>query len=184
MSLDLAAVLRRRKPEKRSRRLATRPATVRASAATISGRLAILIPDTCVYIDAAAGRLPLDAQALLRRAVQHHSSVCLGELAAGLGNMPPEASGYAAARMHYVGLMRSVPPGRTIVPDDGDWLEAGVLAGTLARLQDMQPHQRKDALNDALIYVSAAKAGAPVLTANADFDLLQQLHPAGSVIFY
>lgn len=40
--------------------------------------------------------------------------------------------------------------------------------------------QRKDALNDALIYLTASKRALPVLTDNhADFDLLQQLEPQG-----
>ena len=90
-------------------------------------RLSILVRDTCAYVDAAAGRLPPQAKALLSRAIQHHSSACLGELAGGLGNMPPAARGYAAARTHYVRLMRAIPPGRTIAPENGStlacWLE-------------------------------------------------------------
>jgi hypothetical protein len=40
-------------------------------------------------------------------------------------------------------------------------------------------------LNDALIFLSAAKAGLAVLTRNiADYDLLAQLAGRGSVIFY
>jgi predicted nucleic acid-binding protein len=66
------------------------------------------------------------------------------------------------------------------VPDADTWSAAGIVAGTLARLQGFQPHQRKDALNDALIYLTAIKQGIPVLTDNhTDFDLLQQLVPSG-----
>jgi hypothetical protein len=50
----------------------------------------------------------------------------------------------------------------------------------LARTQGFQPHQRKEMLNDALIFLTAARAGLPLLTSNrADFDLLQQLAPEG-----
>jgi hypothetical protein len=60
-----------------------------------------------------------------------------------------------------------------------------VVAGILARKQGFQPYQRKECLNDALIYLTAAKAGLPVLTANRDeFDLIQQIAPEGRFIHY
>jgi hypothetical protein len=55
----------------------------------------------------------------------------------------------------------------------------------LARTQGFQRHQRKECLNDALIFLTAAKAGLPVLTADRDqFDLIQQLAPAGQFVHY
>ena len=40
-------------------------------------------------------------------------------------------------------------------------------------------------LNDSLIYLQARRISAAVLTRNRrDFDLLNQVAPAGSVIFY
>jgi hypothetical protein len=40
-------------------------------------------------------------------------------------------------------------------------------------------------LNDVLIFLTAAKAGVPVLTANRDeFDLVQQLAPTGRFVHY
>jgi hypothetical protein len=45
------------------------------------------------------------------------------------------------------------------------WPEAGVIAGALAGTQGFQKHQRKECLEDALVYLSAAKAGLSVLTA-------------------
>ena len=60
-----------------------------------------------------------------------------------------------------------------------------MIAGTLARTQTYQKHQLKECLNDALIYLSAAKAGLPVLTANCDdFDLIQQLAPEGRFVHF
>lgn len=184
MAVDLAAALRRRKPEKRSQRLAVRDAGDRTLASARPSRIPALMPDTCVYIDAAADRLPVEAKALLETAAHHHSSVSLGEIAVGLGNMPPHAPGYRASRAYYTALMRAIPSHRVLVPDENDWLEAGILAGVVARVQTLAASQRKEVLNDALIYVSAAKAGLAVLTADLGFDLLQQLHPAGSVVFY
>jgi hypothetical protein len=40
-------------------------------------------------------------------------------------------------------------------------------------------------LNDALLFATARKHGCVVLTRNVvDFDLLQQLDPSGSILFY
>ncbi len=72
-----------------------------------------------------------------------------------------------------------------MAPDTEIWMDAGVVAGTLARTQRFQPHQRKNCLNDALIFLTAAKSGFPVLTANrTDFDLIQQLAPDGRFIHH
>lgn len=65
-----------------------------------------------------------------------------------------------------------------IRPDRDIWAEAGLVAGTLARTQGYQASQRKACLNDALILLTAAKTGLPVLTANRDeSDLIQQIVP-------
>ena len=78
-----------------------------------------------------------------------------------------------------------MPDSRLAVPGDQTWLEAGVIAGALARAQKFQNIQRKECLNDSLIYLSAAKFGLPVLTANLDeFDLIQQLAPEGGFIYF
>jgi predicted nucleic acid-binding protein len=114
-----------------------------------------------------------------------HCSVCLGELATGVANADPSRPTWPAIRDHYAALIDAVPESRLIVPDGQTWLEAGVIAGALARMQGFQKHQRKECLNDALIYLSAAKAGLPVLTANRDeFDIIQQIAPEGRFIHF
>jgi hypothetical protein len=46
-------------------------------------------------------------------------------------------------------------------------------------------HQRKECLNDALIYLTATEAEVPVLTADRNqFDLVQQLAPEGQFIHF
>ncbi|HLY56571.1 MAG TPA: hypothetical protein VKS60_13495, partial [Stellaceae bacterium] len=140
--------------------------------------------DTCAYIGAAAGRLPPAAKALLGTAIQYHCAASLGEIATGIGNLPPTRPDYAAVRTHYTGLIAAIPAGRVLAPNERDWIDGGLLAGALARRQNFQPHQRREALIDALIYVCAARAGLPVLTEDGDFDLLQQMFPSGTVIFY
>ncbi|WP_292584407.1 hypothetical protein [Mesorhizobium sp.] len=40
-----------------------------------------------------------------------------------------------------------------LAPNSQLWIEAGVIAGILARTQNFQPYQRKECLNDALIHI-------------------------------
>lgn len=149
-----------------------------------SGR-ALLVPDTNVYIRAAAGTLPALVQDLVERALLFHCSVCLGELATGIANANPSLPSWSALRDHYLELFDSIPSARLLNPDALVWTDAGVVAGVLARTQGFQRHQRKECLNDALIYLTAAKAGLPVLTAdNHQFDLIQRLAPEGQFIHF
>lgn len=117
------------------------------------------------------------------QALLFHCSVALAELAAGVANANPSRPGWPALRDHYIELFAAIPATRLLTPDAQVWADAGVIAGTLSRTQGFQPYQRKECLNDALIFLTAAKAGIPVLTANRDeFDLIQQLAPAGQFI--
>ena len=186
MTFSLREALRRRKPERKTGRLTPRPRGELAAAAGLprAGRPALLL-DTNVYISAAAGALSDAAAEVVERALLFHSSVCLGELAIGVANVDPSRPDWRAIRDHYAALIELVPKSRLVVPDGQTWLEAGVIAGTLARTQGFQKHQRKECLNDALIFLSAAKAGLPVLTANRDeFDLIQQLAPEGRFVYF
>ncbi|HMH05950.1 MAG TPA: hypothetical protein VK579_04635, partial [Terriglobales bacterium] len=77
------------------------------------------------------------------------------------------------------------PGYRAITPDSEIWREAGILSGTLARLQGYGRDQRRRVLNDALLFATARKHGCALLTRNViDFDLLQQLDPSGKALFY
>jgi predicted nucleic acid-binding protein len=185
MSIDLLRALRRRRPRQRRTEFKPRaPAELPAVADFPPGR-ALLVPDTNVYIMVAAGTLPTDAQRFVERALFFHCSVCLAELATGIANADSAAAGWSAMRRHYEKLFARIPATRVLTPDAPIWIEAGVIAGVLARSQGLQAHQRKECLNDALIYLTAAKAGLPVLTANTrEFDLIQQLAPEGRFICF
>ncbi len=77
------------------------------------------------------------------------------------------------------------PSHRILTPDRDMWREAGILAGLLARLQRYGKNEQRKALNDALIFLTAAKNGCVVLTRNlSEFDLLMQLDPRGQAVFY
>jgi predicted nucleic acid-binding protein len=150
---------------------------------TLSGGPLFLLLDTNVYINRAAGRLAPHIRAAIDQALLFHCSVALAELAVGVANADPARPGWSAMQSHYAELFADIPASRLVTPDAQVWTDAGVIAGTLARTQGFQPYQRKECLNDALIFLTAAKAGIPVLTANRDeFDLIQQIAPEGQFI--
>jgi predicted nucleic acid-binding protein len=60
-----------------------------------------------------------------------------------------------------------------------------MLAGLVARLSGGDPAGAPALLNDASLYLQALERGWIVLTRNLrDFDYLDQLLPAGRVLFY
>jgi predicted nucleic acid-binding protein len=186
LTIKLRASLRRIKPEKRLAQLTPRGHGELLSAADIGGdgRAAIVL-DTNAYIQSAAGTLPAAATVLMDRGLLFHCSVCVAELTTGVANANPKHAAWTALSDHYRDLIATIPPTRLLTPDPEIWAEAGLIAGTLARTQNYQRHQRKECLNDALIFLTAAKAGLPVLTANRDeFDLIQQLAPHGRFIHF
>jgi predicted nucleic acid-binding protein len=186
LSIDLDALLRRCKPEKRRGQLTPRPIQQLVAAASVAGtaRLA-LVPDTNVYIRNMSGTLPADVVFLLDNALQWHCSVCVAEITAGIAHYDPAAGNWRRVRRQYGILLGSIPDTRLLVPDGEIWHLAGVIAGTLARTQRFQPHQRKECLNDALIYLTAAKRGLPVVTANREeFDLIQQIAPGATFLYF
>ena len=183
MSIDLGGALRKLKPEKRTAQLVSRARDKLVHWTALSGAHPVLLLDTNVYINRAAGRLPAPLREVMDQALLFHCSVALAELAAGVANANPSRPGWPALRDHYIELFAAIPATRLMTPDAQVWADAGVIAGTLSRTQGFQPYQRKECLNDALIFLTAAKAGIPVLTANRDeFDLIQQLVPAGQFI--
>ncbi len=185
MSPDLQALLRRIKPDKHGAQLRPRPVEALVAAAAFPTGRVSLVPDTNVYIRAAAGTLPAPVADLLDRSLQFHCSVCLAELAVGVAAYSPQAAAWPAVRDHYAALFAAIPDRRILVPDAEVWTQAGLVAGCLARTQSFDRSGRAACLNDALILLSAAKAGLPVLTANRnDFDLIQQAARTGTFLHY
>jgi predicted nucleic acid-binding protein len=185
LSIDLGSVLRKRKPAKRTSQLTARPPAELADLAALPGAPLVLLLDTNVYISRAAGRLQRQVSEAIDRALLFHCSVALAELATGVANADPLRPGWSAMRNHYTELFADIPASRLLEPDAQIWIDAGVIAGTLARIQGFQRHQRKECLNDALIFLTAARAGIPVLTGNRnEFDLIQQIAPEGRFIHY
>jgi predicted nucleic acid-binding protein len=184
LSSEFRATLRRLKPEKHHHPLKRRPESDLDFLGDGS-RPARLLYDTTVYIDILQNRFPRDGELMLRATEAWHSPVTESELAAACGLLDPAHPGTRQTIEELAGIMERRPAYRTITPDSDIWREAGILSGTLARLQGLAKNQRRRILNDALLFASARKYGCTVLTRNlADFDLLQQLDPSGRVLFY
>ena len=177
--------LRRLKPEKRQKALAYRDRSKLRFLSNLKPPFPKLLLDTTVYIDALQGRLPHDIDIALRTASLWHSSVTEAELAALAGLLDPAHPDTAGVIAKVAASVELRPAHRILTPDRGTWREAGILAGLLARLQRYGKNERRKALNDALIFLSAARNGCVVLTRNvSDFDLLMQLDPKGQAVFY
>lgn len=184
MSSEFQSTLRRLKPEKHQHPLKRRPESALQFLGSGS-RPAKLLYDTSVYIDILQNRFPQDGELMLRATEAWHSPVTESELAAACGLLDPSHPGTRQIVEQITAIIERRPAYRTIAPDSEIWREAGILSGTLARLQGIAKDQRRRILNDALLFASARKYGCTVLTRNlVDFDLLQQLDPSGRVLFY
>jgi predicted nucleic acid-binding protein len=184
-TFDLDLALRRVKPAKR-----TAPLTRRDDLAVIGddaapSRIGPVLLDTCVYLDAGRGKLPLGARRLLAAAILFHSSVCVAELTYTFGRLDPTHPETPAALAFMRDILDGIRVDRTLAPDADDYVEAGIIAGTLTRTQGLGKPERRKLMLDALVFLTARRVGYPVLTANVgDFDLIQQLAPQGRVVYY
>jgi predicted nucleic acid-binding protein len=190
LSSELWRSIRRYKPEKH-----TRPLQRRADSEldfletdflkTIRVRPAKLLYDTTVYIDVLRDQFPVTGQLMLRAVEAWHSPVSEAELISAVGLLEPHNSRTRPVIDKITAVIDQRPLQRTIVPDVMVWREASILSGILARLQGFDKAQRQRLMNDALLFVTARRYGCTLLTRNLnDFDLMQQLEPAGRVLFY
>jgi predicted nucleic acid-binding protein len=177
--------LRRLKPEKHQKSLAYRDRSQLRFLKSLKPPLPKLLLDTTVYIDALQGRLPDDMEVALRTGSLWHSSVTEAEMAALAGLLDPARKDTASVIAQVAASIELRPEHRILTPDRDTWREAGILAGLLARLQRYGKTEQRKALNDALIFVTAARHGCVVLTRNIkEFDLLMQLDAKGQTVFY
>lgn len=176
--------LRRLKPEKHRKRLLYRDRFQLRFLSDLKPPFPKLLLDTTVYIDALQGRLPDYVAVALRAGSLWHSMVTEAELAALAGLLDPTHPATAGVIAQVAASIDLRPTHRILIPDRDIWREAGILAG-LARLQRYGKNEQRKALNDALIFLTAAKSGCVVLTRNlSEFDLLMQLDARGQAIFY
>ena len=177
--------LRRLKPEKHLKALAYRDRDKLPFLADLKPPFPKLLLDTTVYIDTLQGKISEEVVIALRAGSLWHSDVTEAELAALSGLLDPTRPDTQEVVMKIGAAIEQRPIHRTLSPDREIWREAGILAGLLARLQSYGKTEQRKALNDALIFLTAAKHGCTVLTRNiGDFDLLKQLYANGQVLFY
>ena len=185
MSFDLARALRRTRPQRaadalRRRRIADLPLVDTAAPAGPE-----LLLDTCVYIDVLQGRTPQSMDDLLHSRIVNHSSVCLAELTHLFGRLDPAHPGTKGVLREVRQTIEDMPDHRLSSPSATAMGEAGMMAGLVARLTGGDPTRAPALLNDASLYLQALERGWLVLTRNfRDFDYLDQLLPAGRVLFY
>jgi predicted nucleic acid-binding protein len=185
LSSELWRSLRRSKAEKHDRPLRRRPDSELDFLETAEFRPSKVLYDTTVYIDVLQNRFPKTGKLMLRAVEAWHSAVTEAELASGVGLLDPSHPKTRHVIDEIAGVLDQRPAQRTIAPDAVIWREAGILSGILARLQGFDKGQRRRLTNDALLFVTARRHGCTLLTRNVtDFDLLQQLEPAGRVLFY
>lgn len=185
MSSDFEKALRRLKPEKHRQTPKRRPDTELTFLDVKADRPRSFLYDTTVYVDILQGRFPEGGELLLRAADAWHSTVAENELSSTCGVLDPRHPDTRAVIRQITGVVNRISQYRSLAPDRQAWHEAGILAGILARIQGRSRSDRRQILNDALIFATARKYGHTVLTRNiADFDLLQQLDPSGRVMFY
>lgn len=184
-SPDIPSLLRYLKPEKRRDALKRRSIADLPFLERSSSLPRVLLYDTTVYVDILQGRFPATDEVAIRAADAWHSTVTEAELIAVCGLLDPDLPRTPETRKQLSAVIERRPLHRTIAPDREVWLKAGVLSGTLARLQGYGQADRRRVLNDALIFATARKFGMTVLTRNIpDFDFLLQLDPTGRVAFY
>lgn len=185
MSSEFEKSLRRLKPEKHRKKLVNRNRSQLPFLSSLKPPFPKLLLDTTVYVDVLQGRLPEPVEIALRAGNLWHSTVTEAELAALAGLLDPSHPETRRVIAQIAASLELRPAHRILVPDRNAWREAGILAGLLARLQQYGKSERRKALNDALIFLTAAKSGCVVLTRNlSDFDLLMQLDTRGQAVFY
>jgi predicted nucleic acid-binding protein len=185
VSSDFERTLRRLKPGKRREQLKRRHETELPFVGVSAEKPRSLLYDTTVYVDILQGRFPAIDEAMLRATDAWHSTVAEAELASTCALLDPAHGDTREVVQEIIAVINRMSPHRTIAPDREIWRDAGILTGTIARLQGISKTDRHRILNDALIFATARKHGHTVLTRNiVDYDFLHQLDPSGRVLFY
>jgi hypothetical protein len=185
LSSDVQSIISRRDPARWSRTLAHRPkAELPFDSSRVPAKSPLLFDGT-VYIDQLKGQLPRPIVDLVAARTIVHGAPALAELAVTIGALDPADRRTQATLIPIFDVLRRINPARIIVPSYQIWLEAAVMAGILARTQAIPRQDRRKFLNDTLLFLQAADAGATMISRNSrDLDLLLQMKPQVSVLLY
>jgi hypothetical protein len=185
LSSDVQAIISRHDPGQWPQTLAYRTkADLPYDPSRIPPRASLLF-DATVYIDQLKGQLPRPIVDLVAARTILHGAPALAELAVAIGALEPTDRRTRAALAPIVEVLTRINPARIIVSNHEIWLEAAVLAGILARTQAIPKSDRRKFLNDTLLFLQAADAGAVMISRNSrDLDLLLQIKPQAGVLLY
>jgi len=184
LAFDLDATLRRLKPGKSRGQLRRRKESSLhfVTEETASGALLL---DTTVYIDRLTDRLPGVVSAFLDKCVINHSSVAMAEFAHPFGRLDPNHRDTEPTLEAIRASFALIPPHRISAPSPQATIEAGIVTGIIARRIGLPKTDLQPMLNDATLFLHALEVGFIFLTRNStDLDLIQQIVPAGRVLFY
>ncbi|WP_158047664.1 type II toxin-antitoxin system VapC family toxin [Skermanella pratensis] len=185
METELEKALRRIKPGRHKGTLSRRPDSELPFVGIDEPPHPLLI-DTTVYVDTLEGTLPPEAEKLLEIRSLFHHTVALGELAHLFGRLKPDHDDTASHLDELAGVIGDIPAHRLeSTTSPRVMIEAGIVNGLMFRLGGSAPGQEVAALNDATLYLHALHRGYTVLTRNIrDFDFINQIVPAGRMLFY
>ena len=185
MAFDLAATLRRLKPDKRTHPLVRRPDHELPFVGQQPDAGPPLLLDTTVYIDVLKGRAPPEVEAMLRVRQANHSSVAVTELANLFGRLDPAHPGTKGVLREIRTTIDDIPQHRLSVPTAQAFAEAGIVSGMIARLKGIVRAERQPLLNDASLFFHALETGSVLLSRNiVELDLIEQLVPTGRILLY
>jgi hypothetical protein len=185
LRFDVQSIISRHDPACWSKTLAHRPkAELPFDPFQVPPKSALLL-DATVYIDQLKGELPRPIVDLVAARTILHGAPALAELAVTIGALDPADRRTQATLTPIVEVLTRINPGRIIMPRYEIWLEAAVMAGILARTQAIPKQDRRKFLNDTLLFLLAAGAGAVMISRNSrDLDLLLQIKPQVAVLLY
>jgi hypothetical protein len=130
-------------------------------------------------------RLPEPVKRLSAARHSNHSAVVLAELTHPFGRLDPWDSRTATVLARIATAISGISEHRLSAPSSTVFGEAGILAGIVARLSEIDSRQEQALLNDAILYLQAVENGHAILTRNIrEFDFFDQLLPFNSVLFY
>jgi hypothetical protein len=185
LSSDVQSIIGHHDPARWSKTLVHRPkAELPFDPFRVPAKSSLLF-DATVYIDQLKGELPRPIVDLVAARTILHGAPALAELAVTIGALDPADRRTQATLTPIIEVLTRINPARIIVPSYEIWLEAAVMAGILARTQAIPKQDRRRFLNDTLLFLQAADAGAVMISRNSrDLDLLLQMKPRVAVLLY
>jgi hypothetical protein len=166
--------------------------------AAVPSHLSVML-DTDFYIDRLQRKVPLEVLGFVADRRVIHSAVAMQELTVTAGILDPAHSNTPVARQSIINLLGAIDITEVVPPGSASWIEAGMIAGILARTQHLnrsrkelsadeaccQQGLRRKLLNDALIFLSACEEEVCLVSANVkDMDLLLRFRPDAHVLLY